>query len=93
MLSKRRTRGSLVVLQWRIKLADNAVHIELVLDDPGNSGMGVPGRGFTDIDSGTRKVVAEALIMLEEPAKFELAHRLLAGTLHGGYEARTTMEL
>jgi len=45
--------------------------------------MGVPRRGFTDIDSRTNKVIAEALIMLEEPAKFELAHRLLGGALHG----------
>lgn len=52
-------------------------------DDPGNPKIGVPRRSFTDIDSGTRKVVAEALIMLEEPAKFEFDHRLLGRALHG----------
>ena len=45
--------------------------------------MGVPRRSLTDIDSGASKVVAEALIMLEEPAKFELVHRLLGRALHG----------
>lgn len=52
-------------------------------DDPGNPKIGVPRRSFTDIDSGTSKVVAEALIMLEEPAKFEFVHRLLGRALHG----------
>ncbi len=45
--------------------------------------MGVPRRSFADIDSGASKVVAEALIMLEEPAKFEFVHRLLGRALHG----------
>ena len=45
--------------------------------------MGVPRRSLTDIDSGTSKVVAEALIMLEEPAKFEFVHRLFGRALHG----------
>ena len=49
--------------------------------------MGVPGSSFTDIDSGTSEVIAEALIMLEKPAKFEFAHRLLGGALHGGLGA------
>ena len=48
------------------------------------SGMGVPGSSFTDIDSGTSKVVTEALIMLEKPAQLEFAHRLFGGALHGG---------
>jgi len=45
--------------------------------------MGVPIRSFTDIGSGTSVVVPEALIMLEEPAKFEFVHRLLGRALHG----------
>ena len=45
--------------------------------------MGVPRRSLTDIDSGTSKIVAEALIMLEEPAKFEFVHRLFGRALHG----------
>lgn len=47
-----------------------------------NSGVDIPRRSFADIDSGTSKVVAEALIMLEEPAKFEFVHRLLVWALH-----------
>lgn len=46
--------------------------------------MGIPGRSFTDIDSRTGKVIAKALIMLEQSAKLEFAHRLLRGALHGG---------
>lgn len=46
--------------------------------------MGVPGSSVADIDPGTSKVVTEALIMLEEPAQFEFAHRLLGWALHGG---------
>jgi hypothetical protein len=29
-------------------------------------------------------VFAEALVVLEQPAELELAHRLLGGALHGG---------
>jgi hypothetical protein len=55
--------------------------------------MDIPRRSFTDIDSGTSKVVTEALIMLEEPAKFEFVHRLLGWALHGRLRGSNSDEI